>query len=451
MTSPLPANDQPRYDLFVFGDSLSDTGNLFRQTFGFVPPSPPYFNGRVSNGRVAVETLALQLGINLSLETNFAVAGARTGRTNVNDNSAFQFGGLLDQVDRFKTEASNLGADAQDLYFVWAGANDFSGPLPDPTAAVNTAVNNIVTTVTSLVELGAKNIVVAKTPNLGRVPLSLQANQLEPLTALSNAFNAALEAALTPLEQPNGTNIILTDLFAVTEAVAQDPAAFGFSNTTTPYLNGLIPADPAADPNQFFFWDLVHPTTRAHDLFAATFRRTLITDIKDTVIRVGTEAPDRLVGFSGNDSLSGRAGADYLEGNIGNDQLAGGSQADSLLGGSQNDQLTGGGGQDFLQGGLGQDLFIYQNADHGRDTIADFQIGRDKIDVQRILDRPNYDKTNRFAAYIQLIPAGSNTVVRIDGNGDTSGGFRPLAQLLNVNADDLSAASFLLTRFLTPR
>lgn len=443
MTNQLTAIAQPGYDLFVFGDSLSDTGNLFQQTLGLIPPSPPYFNGRLSNGVLAVETLALQLGINLSLETNFALAGAQTGRINSNDNDLFQFGGLLDQIDQFKTEASTLGADSEDLYVVWAGANDFLGSVPNPAAAINTAVTNIATTVTSLVRLGAKNIVVAKQPNLGRVPLSLQAGQLERLTALSTAFNAALEASLIPLEQPNGTNIILTDLFPVTEAVAQNPTAFGFSNTTTPYLNGLTPADPAADPNQFFFWDQVHPTTRAHNLFAEAFRRTVLTDIKDNITRTGTQAADRLVSFSGNDLLEGQAGADQLEGNAGNDRLLGGSQADTLLGGNQNDELTGGGGQDFLQGGLGQDWFIYQNANHGRDTIADFQISQDKIDLRQIFNRSGYDEPNRFAAYVRLTPAAGNTIVRVDSNGDAKGGFKALAQLLNVNADDLNAASFL--------
>lgn len=445
----LTAVAQPGYDLFVFGDSLSDTGNLFQRTLGLVPPSPPYFDGRLSNGPLAVETLALQLGINLSLESNFAVAGARTGRTNVNDNLAIQFGGVLDQIDQFKTEAESLGADAEDLYVVWAGANDFlSGSALDP-AAVNTAVTNIVTAVTSLIELGAKNIVVAQTPNLGRVPLSLQAGQLEALTALSSGFNAALAANLAPLEQPNGTNIILTDLFTVSETIAQNPAAFGFSNATTPYLNGLTPADPAADPNQFFFWDQVHPTTRAHSFFAEAFRRTVLTEIKDNITRTGTEIDDRLVSFSGNDVLNGKAGADQMEGNVGSDRLLGGSQADTLLGGNQNDQLTGGGGQDFLQGGLGRDQFIYKNANHGRDTIADFQLGKDQIDLRQIFKQPDYEQPNRFAAYIRLTPAvgnAENTIVRIDSNGDAKGGFKALAQLLNINANDLSAASFLTAR-----
>ena len=68
--------------LYVFGDSLSDTGNLFAATGG-TNPIPPYFNGRFSNGPVWVETLAASLGlpVNPSLlgGTNYAFAGAVTG------------------------------------------------------------------------------------------------------------------------------------------------------------------------------------------------------------------------------------------------------------------------------------------------------------------------------------------------------------------------------------
>src|SRR4051812_46436664 len=48
--------------LVVFGDSLSDVGNAYAGTQGAAPASPPYFNGRFSNGPVYVETLAEYLG-----------------------------------------------------------------------------------------------------------------------------------------------------------------------------------------------------------------------------------------------------------------------------------------------------------------------------------------------------------------------------------------------------
>jgi phospholipase/lecithinase/hemolysin len=56
-------------NLYVFGDSLSDTGNFFSATGGLIPPAIlGYKEGRFSNGSVAVEQLASGLGRNYSLE-----------------------------------------------------------------------------------------------------------------------------------------------------------------------------------------------------------------------------------------------------------------------------------------------------------------------------------------------------------------------------------------------
>jgi phospholipase/lecithinase/hemolysin len=64
-------------NIFVFGDSLSDTGNLFKLTGDLFPPSPPYFNGRLSNGKVAVEYLDDRLGLDATLNPtdNFGSSG----------------------------------------------------------------------------------------------------------------------------------------------------------------------------------------------------------------------------------------------------------------------------------------------------------------------------------------------------------------------------------------
>jgi phospholipase/lecithinase/hemolysin len=430
----------PTYSLFVFGDSLSDTGRLLSLTG--LPPSPPYFNGRISNGPVAVEQLADQLGLQISLATNFAIAGAQTGRINNNDTPTLKLGGLQDQIDQFKAQASSLNAGPEDLYLVWAGANDFFVQPENPIATATTAVSNITAAVSSLIQAGAKNIVVAQTPNLGRVPASLQAGLLESGTLLSNLFNASLQATLDTIRPRSGTNIIVTDLFTRSEAIARDPAQFGFTNITSPFLNGLTPTPAPADPDQFFFWDIFHPTTRAHGLLAETFRSTTVAAIKDNLTRRGTAAPERFVGYSGADLLQGLGGADQLVGNLGNDRLAGGSQNDSLSGGGNQDSLTGGGGQDSLSGGAGRDRFIYGNSNQGRDTILDFQIGKDQIDLKAIFNRPGYEQADRFSAYVRLRQRPNGVLVQVDGNGDRSGGFQPLALLANRQAADLTAASF---------
>jgi outer membrane lipase/esterase len=74
--------------LFVFGDSLSDSGNASNRSFGFFPPTPPYQN-RFTNGKVAVEYLwdSFNPGNptftpSLLGGTNYAIGGATTGKEN---------------------------------------------------------------------------------------------------------------------------------------------------------------------------------------------------------------------------------------------------------------------------------------------------------------------------------------------------------------------------------
>lgn len=95
--------------LFVFGDSLSDTGNFYGATQQ--PQSPPYFTGRFSNGPVAVEGLAQQLGFTIA--ANYAWGGARTGRDNFFDNPQLnlEFPGLLEQIDQFRNSLGTTSAD----------------------------------------------------------------------------------------------------------------------------------------------------------------------------------------------------------------------------------------------------------------------------------------------------------------------------------------------------
>ncbi|HEY9301471.1 MAG TPA: SGNH/GDSL hydrolase family protein, partial [Phormidium sp.] len=69
-------NTHPITELYVFGDSLSDAGTVFRATGGMYPPNPPYFQGRYSNGRVWVEYLALCLHLDFNQTKNFAYGGA---------------------------------------------------------------------------------------------------------------------------------------------------------------------------------------------------------------------------------------------------------------------------------------------------------------------------------------------------------------------------------------
>jgi phospholipase/lecithinase/hemolysin len=451
--------------IFAFGDSLSDIGTIFTATGGQLPASPPYFDGRFSNGPVAVETLAASLGLSVTPATDFAIGGAKTGRGNVNDTAFLKVGGLLDQIDRFASTVGSRGADPKALYFVWAGGDDFLSQPADPVAAVNQAVANITSAVTTLINLGAKNIVVVQNPNFGRTPLSLSAGLLPPLTDITIALNAGLKTALTALEKHSGRNIILADGFKLGENVTQNPSAFGFSNATQPFLQGLVPADPSADPNQFVFWDQTYPTTRVHSLLANAFRQDVVNGITENIKRVGTRLDDRLVGYSGNDILIGLGGQDFLEGNGGNDTLLGGRGNDTLngldnndlligragddllqggagrdilFGGTGQDTLRGGNGVDFLSGGKGDDLLqgggscdlFSLRRGYGTETIQDF---KENSDLLFLPGRLTFDQ-------LTIRQRGNNTVIT------TGNASKPLAILEGVQASSIGISDFLSAR-----
>ncbi|MCB2111798.1 MAG: M10 family metallopeptidase C-terminal domain-containing protein, partial [Rhodobacteraceae bacterium] len=103
----------------------------------------------------------------------------------------------------------------------------------------------------------------------------------------------------------------------------------------------------------------------------------------------GGNKADTLLGGEGNDSLYGENHADVLDGGEGDDYLDGGNHTDMLYGGDGNDTLDGGLQRDTLNGGAGDDYLIggkqndvFEFTDLGDvDEIADFDRGRDSIDV----------------------------------------------------------------------
>jgi len=107
----------------------------------------------------------------------------------------------------------------------------------------------------------------------------------------------------------------------------------------------------------------------------------------------GEEGDDVLLGATGADTLSGNVGSDNISGSWGSDMLLGGAGEDRLLGERGNDIIIGGAGKDYLSGGVTffgwppeVDVFVFGLNDSRpgggvRDTIADFEVGIDKIDV----------------------------------------------------------------------
>jgi phospholipase/lecithinase/hemolysin len=248
------ASAQSFDQIYVFGDSLSDVGNVSDTTRGDVPPSPPYFRGRYSNGPVWVEYLASKLRLTSNPDTNFAFGGSTTG------DSRGTPPGLLAQIKSFK--AANSSANPNALYIIWAGANDYLGGATDSTAPIN----NLAMAVKSISVVGAKNIVVVNLPDLGKLPATRTSQRSDFLNNLTQEHNSGLATALNDLRQELSSDINITylDVNSRFNQVINEPEKFGFTNVTNPCLSNVSVCN---NPNQYLFWDDIHPTTATHKLF----------------------------------------------------------------------------------------------------------------------------------------------------------------------------------------
>jgi len=264
-------------NLFIFGDSLSDTGNIFTVTGGATPASP-YFNGRFSDGPVWAESLAAGLGLpnggraSLQGGTNFAFGGARTSGGTVPS--------VLSQVGSFATPQAALDPNA--LYVIVAGGNDMRDarttfPTMDAAGATGrlnaatTAANNLRTAIGQLAAKGARNVLIANLPDLGNTPEAVALNLVAPSSDASLQFNLQINSLLG-WGQGQGLTMSFLDLAGIASAVRNDAlnnagATYGILNVQTPCgsFQGSIGISCAVSG----FSDALHPSARLHALFGA--------------------------------------------------------------------------------------------------------------------------------------------------------------------------------------
>ena len=257
-----PARAQSFTQIVSFGDSLSDTGNVSNATFG-ISPGGNYFNGRFSNGPLWVEALAGSL--NLAAPTPSRIPGGRNyahGGTKTGPGSTtyvfFSFPNAGTQISQYLS--GNTPTSSQ-LISLYSGANDFLDNLgQNPT----TIVNNLVNHVTALNNAGARYIIVPNLPLLGYTPRYVgNAAERDAYNNLTASFNTQLAAAMTTLDAQIPAKIYQFDVASAFDEIRANPSRYGLTNVTQPALVGstVVP-----NPDEYLFYDDVHPTRVGHRL-----------------------------------------------------------------------------------------------------------------------------------------------------------------------------------------
>jgi outer membrane lipase/esterase len=304
LVMPVQAQNEPQFSrMIIFGDSLSDPGNVFvltgTQTVppyssldALLVPDAPYATGQhhFSNGKTWIEQLAQELQLVKDARSAFQVSGARNyalGGANAADTP--RPNDLSDQVGLFLSTGGGAllndalvvivfgGNDVRDAIEKAVpppfGPGDLFGALTDLAVAAATIAGHIQT----LDGLGARNFLVGFSPNVARTPsigiLDSQAGGtgavINLATFLSTQFNLALQAQLSGLVLNAGTAVVEFNLFSLIEAINADPVSVGLSDATQACVMPEIPPFQCTEVDDFLFWDGIHPTEAGHSVMKA--------------------------------------------------------------------------------------------------------------------------------------------------------------------------------------
>ena len=140
----------------------------------------------------------------------------------------------------------------------------------------------------------------------------------------------------------------------------------------------------------------------------------------ETQYGVSNDAPNYVI-YGGNQF--GRSGVELTDqtniyyGTDSNENIMGGTQADVIKGGAGSDVIDGGAGNDTLTGGAGKDYFAFSNHT-GDDTITDFTVGEDKIDLSGY-DNVVMRDSSGFAEFVSqyMSEDGSDVLINLPGAG----------------------------------
>lgn len=264
--------------IYIFGDSLSDTGNA-ASVVGDFPP--PYYMNRASNGPVAVETFAAALGhtadaslhfFGSEVGGNYAVAGANAIGDNLED--------LGTQIAYFHAIHGYV-APADALYVIFIGGNDIRATYDasdEATAAaiISSAVASVQNAMQSLTLAGAQHFLLINAPNVSLIPeaqiiatLSNDPDLIKRTRKNSKLYSILLHDMVEQFETVFQLDIDEFDLFKFFTKLIKKGEDYGFTNTTdacfdTQLLSFHPDCNNGLNADQFIFFDEIHPTTRAH-------------------------------------------------------------------------------------------------------------------------------------------------------------------------------------------
>lgn len=281
------ATAKPLNQIVVFGDSLSDNGNLYEYMKKQLPLSPPYFKGRFSNGPIWVELLAEHVFPTDSasshlLDYAFGGAGVLGPDGDFEDETLLSLNREIDSYLLAHQDKANQNA----LFVVWIGANNYLTVPDEKDEAIRDVVWGIRTSIQRLLDHGAQHVLIMDLPDLGQIPFAREMEMQAELSYFAVEHNALLKKNVVQLQAENpAAELLFFDVNEFFQKSVDDPQQFGFSNITDTCYEAVLdrkashnvlnmvahvrPTMKAANAcDGYFFFDPVHPTGLTHRLIS---------------------------------------------------------------------------------------------------------------------------------------------------------------------------------------
>ncbi|CEP15517.1 hypothetical protein [Parasitella parasitica] len=245
--------------IVVFADSYTDDGNDYSHSK--FPPSPPYYEGRFSNGPTWLEHVAETVSIPVE---NHGYGGATTDNADVySEFNGWTVPGLKQQVSTLK---SNGTADS--LYVIEIAYNDLNSIInPDQYKVVNKNLTyekvgqNVVSAVKDIVtKYKAKEFAFFNVAPFDKWPVIKDADKPKAKKLIDD-YNKYIEAEIKKLGNINSKFYDLHEWLL--EQIA-NPAPLGLSVTNGPCVWGIGNTTACSDTDKHFFWDSYHPEAKVH-------------------------------------------------------------------------------------------------------------------------------------------------------------------------------------------
>jgi len=259
--------------VYVFGDSLSDNGNanlLFPDLLCPFWCDAPWAFPRYSNGPIWPDYMGIRLGKAIAPEvdggTDYALGGATISPDNPY-NMAPAISGYA-EVDTFL--AQHASADPEAIYVVWLGPND----IDPPASFTEHCFEQLVVMIQRLYDAGARVFLVPNLTDEGSLPVfrdiycvgnTVYCDELNQMTAFWNDLLRQL-----PGRFPKA-RIRISDYHWLMQMVTQFPALLGFKNSTDPCWRDRTDGAMCSDPDDYWYFEYSHPTSRAQKVIADYF------------------------------------------------------------------------------------------------------------------------------------------------------------------------------------